>query len=99
MVVLCTTHFTAVLCIIRYIKSTLFHGLYFSTESSFILHIYSGVDWKGDPTNRHSTTGYYFFLGDSLISWHSKKQMVVSCSSTKEEYRALASTTSKLLWL
>uniref|UniRef100_A0A2N9IUP3 Reverse transcriptase Ty1/copia-type domain-containing protein n=1 Tax=Fagus sylvatica TaxID=28930 RepID=A0A2N9IUP3_FAGSY len=56
-------------------------------------------DWAGDPTNRRSTTGFCFFLGDSLISWCSKKQHIVSRSSTEAEYRALVDTTSKLLIL
>uniref|UniRef100_A0A2N9GJX2 Integrase catalytic domain-containing protein n=1 Tax=Fagus sylvatica TaxID=28930 RepID=A0A2N9GJX2_FAGSY len=55
--------------------------------------------WAGDPTDRRSTTGFCFFLGDSLISWRSKKQHIVSRSSTEAEYRALADTTSELLAL
>ncbi|TYK19098.1 putative mitochondrial protein [Cucumis melo var. makuwa] len=43
--------------------------------------------------------GYCFYLGDSLISWRSKKQIVVSRSITESEYRAIADTTAKLLWL
>uniref|UniRef100_A0A2N9HJ51 Reverse transcriptase Ty1/copia-type domain-containing protein n=1 Tax=Fagus sylvatica TaxID=28930 RepID=A0A2N9HJ51_FAGSY len=53
----------------------------------------------GDPIDRRSTTGYCFLLGSSLISWRSKKQSVVACSSTKAEYHALADATSELLWL
>ena len=45
------------------------------------------------------TTGYCFLFSDSLISWRSKKQTVVSHSSTEAEYRALADTVSELLWL
>ena len=39
------------------------------------------------------------FLGDSPISWKTKKQQTVSRSSTEAEYRTLAATTSKLKWI
>ncbi|TYK19815.1 putative mitochondrial protein [Cucumis melo var. makuwa] len=94
-----TIHFTIVLRILRYIKGTLGHELQFSSQSSLVLSGYFDADWAGDPTDRRSTTGYCSYLGDSLISWRSKKQSVVSCSSTKSEYRALADATTELLWL
>lgn len=44
-------------------------------------------------------SGYNFFLGNSFISWRSKKQTVVSHLSIEFEYRALADATSELLCL
>jgi hypothetical protein len=92
-----SVHYAAVLCILRYVKGTLFHGLHFSSHSSLVLRVYLDADWARDPTDRRSTTGYCFLLGDSLISWRSKKQSVVARSSIEAEYRALTDTTSKLI--
>ena len=94
-----TTHFAAVLHILRYIKGTLFQGLHFPFNSPLELKASSDSYWTRDSTDWCSTAGYYFFLGDSLISWHSKKQTVTARSSNEAEYQALADTTSKLVWL
>ena len=94
-----STHNAAVIHILRYIKGIMFHGLHFSAHSTLDLCVYSDADWEGDPIDRRSTTGFCFFLGDSLISWHSKKQHIVFCSSTEAKYRALAYTTFELLAL
>jgi hypothetical protein len=95
----CTTHFSAVLRILCYLKGTLFHGLYFSSQSSLQLHAYTNADWEGDLIDRRSTVGYCFILGTSVISWQSKKQNVVACSNIEAKYRALVDTTLELLWL
>ncbi|GJR47116.1 retrovirus-related pol polyprotein from transposon RE1 [Tanacetum coccineum] len=44
-----------------------------------------------------SVSGFGVFLGNSLISWHSKKQHVVSRSSIEVEYRALADCTCEII--
>ena len=63
------------------------------------LRAYSDADHGSDPTDRKSVTGFCIFLGDSFISWKSKKQSIFSQSSTEVEYRAMASTTKEIVWL
>ncbi|XP_062118187.1 calcium-transporting ATPase 8, plasma membrane-type-like [Humulus lupulus] len=88
-----------VLRILRYLRGTIFQKLVFPSTSSLELRTYSDVDHSLDPTDRKSATGFCIFLGDSLISLKSKKQTVVSHSSTEPEYRAMSLTMKEIVWL
>ncbi|XP_026383559.1 uncharacterized protein LOC113279061 [Papaver somniferum] len=72
--------------VVRYLKGTVSHGIFLSASSSLSLAGYTDSDWAGFPTTRHSTTGYFTMLGDSPISWKSKKQPTISLSSAEAEY-------------
>ncbi|XP_026436690.1 uncharacterized protein LOC113334696 [Papaver somniferum] len=70
-----STHYAAVLRILRYIKGSIHQGLCFSSKSDLTLQAYLDSDWDGDITDRKSITCYCVFLGDSLISWRSKNKV------------------------
>jgi hypothetical protein len=92
-------HYQMVKRILRYVKGTLSLGVRILRESSLDLYAFSDADWASCPTKRRSTTGFCTFLGSNCISWSAKKQPTVSRSSTKAEYRAMASTAAELTWI
>ncbi|GKE16255.1 uncharacterized mitochondrial protein-like protein, partial [Tanacetum coccineum] len=78
---------------------TQFQTLLFPSTSALDLRAYCDSDWAGDVVSRKSTTGFCIFLEYSFISWKSKKQDVLLRSYAEVEYRAMAVTTSEIVWL
>ncbi|XP_013624388.1 PREDICTED: uncharacterized mitochondrial protein AtMg00810-like [Brassica oleracea var. oleracea] len=92
-------HLQTAFCVLRYLKNDPGQGLFYPTTSTLKLTAYSDADWAACPDSRQSITGYCVFLGDSLISWRSKKQQTVLRSSSEAEYRAMADATCELISL
>lgn len=94
-----TSHMQALTRVLRYIKFNPGQGLFFPTLNNLQLTAFCDSDWASCNESRKSVSGYAMFLGSSLISWQSKKQSVVSRSSTEAEYMALADSTCEITWL
>jgi len=60
---------------------------------------FSNADWASDEKDRKSISGYCFFFLDSLVSWSSRKQQIVSTSSTESEYYALTNAIKEAIWI
>ncbi|GJV27942.1 putative ribonuclease H-like domain-containing protein [Tanacetum coccineum] len=85
--------------IFRYLKGKPTLGLWYSRDSPFELVAYTDSDYAGATQDRKSTTGGCQFLGNRLISWQCKKQIVVATSTTEAEYVAAASCCGQVLWI
>lgn len=95
-----TEHWAAVKHILRYVNGTLKLGCKFEKNGGgFQLTGYSDSDMAGDISDRKSTTGVLFKLGNNLISWQSQKQKVVALSSCEAEYIAATTAACQGVWL
>lgn len=94
-----TTHLQAAFRVLRYLAGTTSQGILLDSKSVAQLTAFCDRDWATCPVSRGSTTWYCIFLGDSPISWKSKKQQVFARSSAEAEYRVMALTTCEVTWL
>ena len=92
-------HWTAVKRIFRYSKGTQHYGLLYKKGNSDNCSGFSDADWGGDLDDQKSTSGYVFQIGETAITWRSKKQTCVALSTAEAEYVALSSTAQESLWL
>ena len=72
--------------IIKYVKTTIEFGVWYSKDTSDVLAGYS--DWAVNADDRKSTSGGCFYVGNNLVSWMSKKQNSISLSTVEAEYIA-----------
>lgn len=56
-------------CILRYLKGTYDHSVFFYSTNEFTLTAFSNVDWDSGIKDRRSTSGYLVFLRSNPIAW------------------------------
>lgn len=95
----CESHWKAIKHLLRYLKSTAHLCLTYSMKEESTLLGYSDSDWAGDFNDNKSTSAYTFLLAGRAVSWSSRKQKTIACSSTEAEYMALSHAARELIWL
>lgn len=93
------SHWLAAKRILRYLKGTTELGIFYKKGDNSNLVAYTDSDFAGDLDDRRSTSGFVFLLGSAAVSWSSKKQPIVTLSTTEAEYVAAASCACQCLWL
>jgi hypothetical protein len=91
-------HWEGVKRVISYLGTTKDLWLVFGGKDSEDPVGYCDSDWASQPS-RHSISGYSFHIGDGAVTWSSKKQHLVSLSSTEAEYIAQNHAAREGLWI
>lgn len=73
--------------------------LFLPSSGNLDLMSYCDASWLSCPSIRRSYTSYYVSLGGFLVSWRTKKQIVVAQSLAEAEYHEIASTICKVICL
>lgn len=92
-------HWQAVKRVIRYLSGTKTMGLLIQLSDQLSIYAYLDADWALNLDDRKWVAAYCVFLGNTLISWSSKKQIAVARSNTESEYGTLAHASTEIIWL
>jgi hypothetical protein len=93
-------HWKAVQKILAYLKGTsaqplVLGGFSSSSSGSPEMTAYCDANWESD----RSVSGFLILLGESPITWASKRQSIPATSSTYAEWISLYHTSTEMVWL
>jgi hypothetical protein len=92
-------HIQAAKHLLRYIQGTRSYGLTLGQADAPypVFRALSDSDW-GMGDGRKSISGFLILLGDSVLSWSSKQQVVIALSSCEAEYLSTTHCAKDVLW-
>ncbi|GKB15425.1 ribonuclease H-like domain-containing protein [Tanacetum coccineum] len=93
------SHLDDALRVLRYLNGSPGSGIQINKTGNLKLRAYADSDRAMCPATRKSVFGYCIFLGDSLVTWKSKRQSTLSRCSVEAEYRSMAFATGEVIWL
>ena len=91
---------TTVKRVFRYLCGTIDLVIFYHGNFEEVgVHGFVDFDWAGDIDDIRSTSGYVFILFGGKTSWMSRKQSVVSLSTTKVEYIVATHAIKEAVWM
>lgn len=91
-------HLQAAKRVLRYLKGTMDLGIWYKKGGSGELLVYTDNDFAREIDIRKSTSGYVFVMDGAAVAWSSKKQHIVTLSSTEAEYVAASACACQAIW-
>ena len=92
-------HLMAAKRILRYLQGTTDFGIFYSKGGNKELIGFTDSDYAGSLKDRKSTSGYAFILSSGAVAWSSRKQPIVTLSTTEAEFVAAAACSCQAVWM
>jgi hypothetical protein len=97
-------HWAAMKRVCRYLRGASKYSICYYSDVSrdphlVDIHVYVDFDWVGDVDRRRSTSRYVFQLFGGVVSWMSKRQVVVTLPIVEVEYMAFTHACKEAIWL
>lgn len=74
-------HMNVVMCILRYLKSTLEKGIFFTKNADCqSIDVYTDADWARAIDDKQSTSWHFTFVGGNLVTWRSAQETKCYCT-------------------
>ncbi|GJZ55723.1 zinc finger, CCHC-type containing protein [Tanacetum coccineum] len=93
-----TQQWQAIQRVLKYLKKTIDYRLICIGYPS-VVEGYTNASWISNTKDNFSTSGWVFFLGGGAISWASKKQTCITCSTMESKFVALVAAGKEAKWL
>ncbi|GAA0161185.1 hypothetical protein LIER_17557 [Lithospermum erythrorhizon] len=61
--------------------------------------VYTDSDYVGDIDDRESASGYVFLMNSGVVAWSTKKQPIVTLSTTEAEFVAANVCACQAIWM
>lgn len=92
-------HYQATKKALRYVKGTMNYEILYEKKGVEELVGFTDSDYAGDIEDRKSTYGYVFMLSEGAVAWSSKKQPIVTLSTTEAEFMAATACACQDIWM
>ncbi|KAF8623821.1 hypothetical protein AX17_007280 [Amanita inopinata Kibby_2008] len=90
-------HWNALKCVYQYLKGMLDYWLVLGGDKEDVVGY---TDADGSSTEgRCAISGYVFLINGGAVSWSSKRQDIVTLSTTEAEYVALTHAAKEAIWI
>lgn len=92
-------HLQASKRILRYLQGIVNMGIMYKKGGNVDLLGYTNTGYAGDLEVRKNSYEYVFILSNGAVVWYSKKQPIVTLSSTEVVFVDVEATTCQAVWM